>query len=310
MAGLDKLVLVTRKTRLAELVERFNTRAQARFYIERAGGDFGEYLKEDDTYRRSLEEVRSALELGLKLQVMDRSLVSTYLFTEHDLVIAAGDDGLVANTAKYIGSQPLIGVNVDPERNDGVLMPIGPAVLRRTVHRVLQGQARMRRVTLAQASLNDGQRLLAFNDLFIGARSHVSARYRIRWGQTEEPHSSSGIIVSTGAGSTGWLSSVFNMVHGVASFLSKADRGRGRLRMDWEDPRLAFVVREPFVSKHSQAGVVAGLVEPGQVLRVESLMPSAGVIFSDGIEADFLAFNSGATARIEAAEHRAHLVVG
>ena len=35
-----KLVIVTRKTRLQELVERFNTRSQAKFYIEHAGGDF------------------------------------------------------------------------------------------------------------------------------------------------------------------------------------------------------------------------------------------------------------------------------
>jgi len=43
---------------------------------------------------------------------------------------------------------------------------------------------------------------------------------------------------------------------------------------------------------------------------LESLMPSAGVIFSDGMESDFLQFNSGAIARVRAAEQRARLVVG
>ena len=43
MAGFEKVVLVTRRTRLEELIERFNTRGQARFFIERSGGDFAEY---------------------------------------------------------------------------------------------------------------------------------------------------------------------------------------------------------------------------------------------------------------------------
>jgi hypothetical protein len=82
------------------------------------------------------------------------------------------------------------------------------------------------------------------------------------------------------------------------------------VRMEWEDPRLMFVVREPFASRHSRASVVAGFVARGQELVLESQMPSGGVIFSDGIEEHFLAFNAGAVARIHAAAQTAHLVVG
>jgi hypothetical protein len=52
------------------------------------------------------------------------------------------------------------------------------------------------------------------------------------------------------------------------------------------------------------------LLQSGEELLLESLMPSGGVIFSDGMEADFLNFNSGASAQVRAAEQRAHLVVG
>jgi hypothetical protein len=79
---------------------------------------------------------------------------------------------------------------------------------------------------------------------------------------------------------------------------------------DWEDRRLLFVVREPFISRHSQASIVAGIVEPQQRVVLESLMPSGGVIFSDGIEADFLQFNSGTSVVVRAAESTAQLVVG
>ena len=303
----DKIVLVTRKTRLEELIERFNTRAQARFYIEHAGGDFSAYVLEHEAYQRSLETVRRSIETGQKIQVMDRVLVPTYVFSQKDVIVALGQDGLVANTAKYVGGQPILAVNPDAERFDGVLLPFQPTDLRANLERTLAGKARSRAVTLAQAKLKDGQRLVAFNDLFIGALSHVSARYRIGFGGKRENHSSSGIIVSTGAGSTGWLSSIFNETSGILTFLG--GKPVKPVRMEWEDRRLLFVVREPFLSRHSQAAIVAGAVLPGAPLALESQMPAGGVIFSDGVEADRLEFNSGAMAEIGIAPESANLIV-
>jgi len=310
----EKIVIVTRRTRMEELVLRFNTRSQAKFYIEHAGSDFADYEREDSTYRRALEALRSQLELGLKVQIIDRELVPTFLFSPEDLVVTLGQDGLVANTAKYVGGQPIVAVNPDVERFDGVLLPFSSEKARAAVLSVMKGQYRARPVTLAEVALADGQRLLAFNDLFVGQRSHVSARYRIDWRGSSEPHSSSGIVISTGAGSTGWLSSIFNMARGVlalagedaAALLPRQVSGR---QLSWEDPRLFFVVREPFRSRHSGASVISGIVEPGEVLRLESAMPTGGVIFSDGVESDFLSFNSGAVATIRAAQTKAHLVV-
>ncbi|MCB9572711.1 MAG: NAD+ kinase [Kofleriaceae bacterium] len=305
----EKIVLVTRKTRLQQLVERFNSRGQARFYIEHAGGDFGDYQREDDAYARALDTVHRRLDLGVRLQLVERRLVPTFLFAPRDVVVTIGQDGLVANVAKYVGAQPLVPVNPDPERFDGQLLPFGVAQARAAVARVLDGTARRRPVTLAEVRLDDGQRLLAFNDLFIGARSHVSARYAIGTGGDAalEAQSSSGVIVSTGAGSTGWLSSVFNMAAAVAAFTGGTAGTSPTLA--WDDPRLVYVVREPFVSKHSRAGVVAGLIAPGASLTIRSQMPTDGVIFSDGVEADALAFGSGAVAHIGAAAQRTQLVV-
>jgi NAD kinase len=303
----EKIVLVTRKTRLAELVERLNTRAQARFYLEHAGQDFEDYAREDDTYRRALEGLHGALALGLPVQQVDRSLVPTFLFTGKELVVAVGQDGLVANVARYVDGQPLVGVNPDPSRFDGVLLPFGVAGAQGAVRRTLEGKASVREVTLAEVRLADGQRLLAFNELFLGARTHVSARYLLRYGDTAEAQSSSGVLVSTGAGSSGWLSSVFTLARGLTATTGGVPGSPWR--MGWEDPRLAFVVREPFISRHSSAGLISGFVTPEQELVLESRMPSGGVIFSDGVEEDFLAFNAGATAHIRPAAQRARLVV-
>src|SRR6201991_515924 len=302
-----KLIIVTRKTRLQELVERFNTRSQAKFYIEHAGGDFNDYEREDDAYRSSLEVLRRSLDFEMPQQLVDRTLVPTFQFQREDLVVTLGQDGLVANTAKYVGAQPIVAVNPEPKRFDGILLPFLPDQARLAVSKVIEAKASIHEVTLAEIKLHDGQRLLAFNDLFIGARSHVSALYRINYGSKSEIQSSSGVLVSTGAGSPGWLSSVFNMASGVASFCG--GNAVKPIRLPWEDRRLVYVVREPFVSHHSQANLVAGMLEAEQELVLVSLMPSGGAVFSDGMEADFLEFNSGAVATVKAAEQRARIVV-
>jgi NAD kinase len=304
----EKVVLVTRKTRLEELTERFNTRAQAKFYIEHSGGDFDTYAQEHEAYQRSLESVRRSIEVGLKIQVIERVFLPTYLFAPTDVIVTLGQDGLVANTAKYVKGQPILAVNPDPERFDGILLPIRTDLLRPMLEQTLVNKVQFRHVTMAEARLRDGQRLLAFNDLFIGARSHVSARYRLTYNGKTEAHSSCGVIVSTGAGSSGWLSSIFNETIGIVAFLK--GKPVKPVQMKWEDESLLFVVREPFISRQSSAGIVAGKLKPGAPLSIESQMPTAGVIFSDGVENDSLDFNSGAIATIGIAPERANLVMG
>lgn len=68
-------------------------------------------------------------------------------------------------------------------------------------------------------------------------------------------------------------------------------------------------MREPFASRQSQTTLTAGVIAAGGELVLESRMPSGGVIFSDGVEADALAFDSGAIAHIGAARQRTRLVV-
>src|SRR5215471_6340313 len=135
----EKIVLVVRKTRLEELVERFGTRGQAKFYLEQSGGDFAAYVEEDDAQRRSLDALRRSLELGLKVQQVDRALVPTFVFAPTDLVVTVGQDGLVANTAKYVGAQPIVAVNPDPVRFDGILLPFAPSEAKAAALRVLGG---------------------------------------------------------------------------------------------------------------------------------------------------------------------------
>ncbi|NLS92318.1 MAG: hypothetical protein GXX96_09085 [Planctomycetaceae bacterium] len=334
------IAVVTQPTRLAGLKARWATAKAAAFRLHQAAGhevelrrkrrakagktitaaeeadleqaadalaDHELYIQEDRTYQEALAELMREIDLGFPIRTVDRNLVPNFEFWRCLAVVVIGQDGLVANTAKYVNDLPIIGVNPDPANNDGVLLPFDVALARSALQRAIDGKAQVREVTLAEVNTNDGQRMLAFNDFFLGCRSHVSARYTLETDAHREPQSSSGVLVSTGAGSTGWLSSLFNMTEGFSRFFGGPKIPR--LQLDWDDRRLVWAVREPFRSRHSSAELTAGLLDEGDELTVGSQMPTGGVIFSDGIEADFVEFNSGTIARFTVSSQRARLVV-
>ena len=303
--SVEYAIIVKNKTRLEFLIERFNTKAQAKFYIERLGGNFQDYELEHETFHASLSTLQTQLSKVIKYKIVDRSFVPSFIFSEKNVIVVIGQDGLVANTAKYSRGIPIVAVNPDKQRYDGVLLPFDTVDFVVGVETVITNQFQSRIMRFAEAKLNDGQRLLAFNDLFIGASSHVSARYKISYGTNTEEQSSSGLIVSTPAGSTGWLSSIFNMAYGITGMFEKNLKPK---RPKIKDDELLFAVREPFQSIRTQTGITSGIIKKQHLLTIESLMPTSGVIFSDGIEADFLKFNSGSIATIGVSNETANLV--
>ena len=306
----ERVIIIRDKTRLEQLIERFNSKAQAKFYIEKSGGNYENYELENNTFYKSLSLVQKVISKYLKFKIIYRSFLHTYIFTEKDLVLVIGQDGLVANTAKYVGGLPILGVNPDHKRYDGVLLKHVPGSLNEVIKNVINNNYSTQEITMAKATLNDGQTLLAFNDFYIGADSHISSRYTIEFNGKKEVQSSSGIIVSTGAGSTGWLSSIFNMMNNVSrnSNSIKSNSIKSKTTLKWDDRKLIFVVREPFLSKMSQTNLGYGIITKDKKLNIQSNMSTKGVIFSDGIETDFLNFNSGSIAEISLAKEKANLI--
>lgn len=306
----NKIILVTRRTRLNELVARFNTVKQAQFYIEHQHADFSDYQSEHADYQTAITAVSQALQHLGRVQIVDRAFLPNFVFAPQDTVVVLGQDGLVANTLKYLNGQPVIGVNPDPRRWDGVLLPFQVKEVGKIVAEVFAKRRPLKTVTMAQATLNNGQCLYAVNDLFIGPKSHLSARYQIQSGHVCEQHSSSGIIVSTGLGSTGWFKSLVEGATRMAAALSGQNITHHYPRtVPWDADYLYFTVREPFPSTTSKTTLVFGRVTAYQPLELVSAMPEYGVIFSDGIESDFVEFNSGTHATISVADKQGYLVV-
>lgn len=308
--GMNKIVIVSQKTRLQELIERFNTKEQAQFYVENLGGSFQDYIDEDKEYTENLDFVKKSAEQSARVSLIDKSFLPTYIFGPADLVICVGRDGLVCNTMKYLSeTNPVIGINPDPSRWEGVVLPFSSRDLIWLLPYYFLSEKVLpsKKITFAHAKLQNGQELYAANDIFVGPSSHISARYDIHYRGETESQSSSGIIISTGLGQSGWYKSIVAGINGGARFLQMNEKEYTPL--DWDDNALSFAVREPYPSVSTKVGIVMGKIEGIEALKIRSNMPEKGVIFSDGVEEDYIEFSSGAEVTITVADKKGNLIL-
>ena len=230
------------------------------------------------------------------------------IFGKDDIVIAVGQDGLVANAMKYLDGQPLIGVNPDPARWDGVLLPFETGEIGKVLPKVINGTFDTKNVTMGKVETKDGQVLYAVNDFFIGVSNHTSARYNINYRNRVENQSSSGIIISTGFGMTGWHKSIMAEFVGIAKAFGL--NYVTELHADWGARQLIFQVREPYPSKFTQADIVFGKILDDEKLVITSNMSENGVVFSDGVIDDTIDFNAGMEITIGVSDRIGRLVTG
>ncbi|MDP6583260.1 MAG: hypothetical protein QF535_01305, partial [Anaerolineales bacterium] len=103
---LDKIVVVKRDTELEDLQKRHVTRSQVRFYLASQGQSLEVFEARHEGYHQSLDAVQGEIPTRMRSQVVSKDQLATYQFGDSDLVVVVGDEGLVVNAAKYVGSQP------------------------------------------------------------------------------------------------------------------------------------------------------------------------------------------------------------
>lgn len=289
-----RAVLVTRRTDLELLVEEHGTREQARFMTRDRPGWFDEAVRRDELQHGAVAHVERTLPQAWRRARIDRDDLATFAFAPEDIVVPVGPDGLVANIAKYLDRQPVLGVNPDPPNVAGLLVRFSANEFGSVVNAVAARAATIEERTLIEARLDDGQTLRALNEIFVGHRSHQSARYRIALGDREERQSSSGLIVASGTGATGWARSI-------------ARERNMQLDLSATSRSLAVFVREAWPAPGFGTDLTGAYLNGG-ALAVTSEMGEGGVIFGDGIEADFVRFTWGRRVEIRAAAQTLHLV--
>jgi NAD kinase len=292
-----RAVLVHRRTELEELTARHGTRQQVEFFLQSRGRAIEELDARHAVQQGALYLVSSAIPLDWRRGEVERADLARFTFSSEDIVVAVGQDGLVANAAKYLDGQPVIGINPDPGRNPGVLVRHPPeaagSLLLGVGH---EGPDHVQRRVMVEAVLDDGQALRALNEIYIGHPSHQSARYRITSADgTTERQSSSGVLVGTGTGSTGWCRSV------------ALERQSTIHLPDPEAPALCWFVREAWPSPATGTTLTEGLLAPDQHLTITA--ESDLVLFGDGIEHDAVPLTWGQRATVRIARETLNLVV-
>lgn len=291
-----RAVFVTRQTDYELLLAHHATRGQAKFFLETRGQDIDVLEDRDRRFHAVLQSGRGVVPDNWRQALVKRTDLDRFLFGPEDVIVVVGQDGLVANVAKYLDGQPVLGLNPAPDLYDGVLVRVPLARLSGSMIASVAGAAHVERRTMVEAQLDSGERLLALNEIFVGHHSHQSARYRIATADLTEDHSSSGLIVASGTGATGWARSIMEATHRP-------------LPLTPEERAVAFFVREPFPSVATATSLRSGKIDAAP-LAVTSRMNDGGVIFADGIEQDFLVFDWGRRVTVGPAAQTLHLVVG
>lgn len=293
-----RIVVVTRKSPWRLLIEHHGTEGQVRFILGQRSQDADAIAASHHRLEASIRMLQASIPLSWRRASLDRSELDRFLFEPEDIVVVVGQDGLVANAAKYLDGQLVIGIDGAPGVNAGVLVrhsaEEGCALMD------LAGQGKVGAVeerTQVEARMEDGQVLRGLNEVFIGHRSHQSARYVLATEDRSERQSSSGVVIATGTGSTGWASSLHRARMGAVALPSPAEA------------RLAWFVREAWHSPSTGAELTDGDLSATECLRLTSELETGGVIFADGIESDHLSFERGQTVTVQTASRKLNLMV-
>lgn len=286
-----RIVLVSRFSALDELTRRHGTRMQAAFHAKARGLSLDQLERDHAALAASIETLSAAIPVRWRRASIQRGDLSRFVFEPADRIVCVGPDGLVANTAKYLDGQPVIAIN-----------PLGKGPL--TAHSIpsavnallatdaLPTEAR----ALVEASIDGRPVLKALNEIYLGHRTHQSARYALHFGDVRAQHISSGLIVSTGTGATGWAGSIARSSGHMDILPKPVERS------------LAFFARELWSLEKGRRALTHGRIAESANLVITSEMNEGGVLFGDGIEEDCIDFGWGTCATLNAATQALRLV--
>lgn len=220
-----------------------------------------------DTHHRhlkSLELVENVLKkLKIEYKISDRANVKNLLGC--DLVITVGGDGTLLRMAHHIENQLLLGVNSTPHVSVGRFCAATSSEFENKIKKILAAEFRVQPLIRMLIKVNKKTLpIKPINDvLYTNFNPAATSRYIISLGNKREEHKSSGVWVSTPAGSTAAISAA------------------GGISQHAQDRRLQYMTREPYQGIYNPYELVRGFIAEGKQLKIISKMIKSR-IYLDG----------------------------
>jgi len=174
----------------------------------------------------------------------------------YQLVVSVGGDGTFLQAARSVENTPILGVNSDPRRSEAVFCAATTQTFAGLLHRALEGQLPELHLHRLLLVLN-GRKLdyKAINDVLIVHDDPAAlSRYRLSIRGRSETQKSSGLWVSTAAGS------------------SSAIWAAGGARLPWGVKAFQYRPRELYRGRLSNCRLLGGVLRAPLLMRVTWLM--------------------------------------
>ena len=250
-------------------------------------------LAADAEHNRTVDEVRRALRRR-KITFSECPLVELDARIKGqlaiaDFVVSVGGDGTALGASHYVRRGAMLSANSAPGDSIGHFCSVHRRNFAERLDAILKDE--WKPLELARLLIElDGKPLpeLALNDVLIAHDCPASTtRYLIRIGEHEEEHRSSGLWVSTAAGSTAGICSA------------------GGKKMPRRSKRIQYLIRELYREPNRSYQLTRGFVDPGETITIASKM-AQGELYIDGARTLYH-FPFGTRARIKKAEESLRL---
>lgn len=184
---------------------------------------------------------------------------------DYDLVLAIGGDGTFLDAARFLKSEPILGVNSDTNHSVGNFCQVERKNFARFFKKILKNQFKIQKINRFRFTVS-GRYFPnpVLNEILIAHKSPAAmSHYDLQIGAVKEHQRSSGLWIATAAGSTGAIQSA------------------GGKKLPLTSLALQYRPRELYEGHGVRYKLRGAVLSKNQKIRVQSKMRE-GMIYVDG----------------------------
>ncbi|MBI2134068.1 NAD(+)/NADH kinase [Candidatus Woesearchaeota archaeon] len=212
-----------------------------------------------DTYGTESAVKKALKKEKINHKCINRDMLTKESFQKADLVISVGGDGTFLTASQYIKDQPVLVVASNFKKNEGFFAAAGKKEFHKKLKMIINDEFTTIKLNRLQPLIVKGKKRMnippAINEVYIGCkRPYITARYVLKIGNKKEFQKSSGVIVSTAAGSNAWIKSA------------------GGRKLPLSTKKTQYLIREPYFGRLTKPKMRKGVLPENAAVKIKSLM--------------------------------------